>query len=552
MTKLKIGLLLDDGFFNMYMYDLADWARQQSNLEISHLITNSPHRSSSSRGFGALTGVKWLYQHVSKLFFSVVVSLESYLLRFSKLHRHHFDAHDLERMVGSHITIHSTPGSGSDAFQFSELDVRRVSALKLDLLIRFGSDQLQGQILQAARLGSISFGDGYDQLHSADLAGFWECYEKRPKTGFSIVKLTDRSDEIDVLLSGYFSTKFCFSMNQQNLYKKSSTHFRRLLQRIAITGELPAAERTFRNCVQPCRVPNFHESFVYLFRVTQRLGMKMAYRSTNYEKKWGLSFTHSNWRDVNLCLSNDAIAPRGHFWADPFVYADSGKTYCFVEDYVYRSSLGHIAVLEVANDEVAFLGDCIKEPFHLSFPFIFKYMGALYMCPEASASRQIRIYRSIDFPLQWELCSIIMEGISAADTMLFEHAGMWWMLTSIDESGSNDYTSELYLFWSESPLTTEWTAHPRNPIRIDSEGGRNAGLIIEDGKIFRLAQRQGFDQYGEGLLMFEITELTVVAYSEHLFSRNDPSVREGKIGTHHLSTTGAVTVFDHLSRVFSP
>jgi hypothetical protein len=77
-------------------------------------------------------------------------------------------------------------------------------------------------------------------------------------------------------------------------------------------------------------------------------------------------------------------------------------------------------------------------------------------------------------------------------------------------------------------------------------------LIIEDGKIFRLAQRQGFDQYGEGLLMFEITELTVVAYSEHLFSRNDPSVREGKIGTHHLSTTGAVTVFDHLSRVFSP
>ena len=552
MRKFRIGLFLDDRYSNKYMYELAEWANQQTNLEISNLIINSPHKRVLTKNLYELIDFGIIQKKASDSIFSLIISIEKVFLKFSKLHRHHFDKFDLGTLIDRQITICPTIAPDAATYQFSESDVRRVSELELDLIIRFGSGRIEGDILRAARLGVISYSNRSDRLHRNDHACFWECYDKAPKTGFAIQKLTDGLSRNEILLSVFFPTYFCFSLNQANMYKKSSPHFHDLLTRIAASGEIPQVNRIVQSSVSTYRTPNVCENIAYLFKVTYRLSKKVVFRCITFQKKWGLSFTQSNWKGVNSCLRNEVIAPKGHFWADPFIYAHNGKTYCFVEDYVYKTRLGHIAVLEVANDAVVHLGDCIKEPFHLSFPFLFQYKGTLYMCPEASASRQIRLYRCVDFPLQWEPSAIIMDDVSAADSMLFEHAGLWWMLTSIDKSGSNDFTSELYLFYADSPLTKDWTAHPGNPICIDSEGGRNAGLIMEEGKIYRLAQRQAYDQYGEGLLMFEITELTKLVYSQRLLSRINPSLSKGQIGTHHLSTTGSVTVFDQVSRAFSP
>ena len=167
------------------------------------------------------------------------------------------------------------------------------------------------------------------------------------------------------------------------------------------------------------------------------------------------------------------------------------------------------------------------------------------MCPECLESGQIRIYRCSEFPLKWELQTVAMEGVSAADTLLFEKEGKWWMLTSLDESGATDHCSELYLFSSDSPLSTNWVPHPQNPIRIDANGGRNAGLIIEGEKLFRVAQRQGFDQYGQGLLVYEIKNISESIFVEELVSEINPAFRRGLHGTHHLSTDGRTTVIDH-------
>ena len=552
MKNLRIGLLLDDRFSSKYVYELAEWAMHQTNLEITHLILNSPQKKAVFRNLIERINFKFLRQKASERIFSSIIFIEKILIRFSKLHRHHFDKFDLTKLIDKQITIRPEFVNDASNCQYSEFDVRRVSALDLDLIIRCGSGRIEGDIMRAARLGVISYSNGSESLHREDKSCFWECYNKAPKTGFSIQTLTDKLTRSEILLSGFFPTFFCFSLNQANMYRKSGPHFHSLLSRIAASRELPRENLYLRSFTSTDRTPNVHESFVYLFKVIYRLSKKILYRFTTFEKKWGLSFIQSNWNDVNTSLRNEAIAPKGHFWADPFIYAHNGRTYCFVEDYVYKTRLGHIAVLEVSNGEVVHLGDCIKKPFHLSFPFLFQYRGDLYMCPEASASSQIQLYRCVEFPLHWEPSAIIMDDVSAADTMLFEHAGLWWMLTSIDTSGSNDYTSELYLFYADSPLANDWTPHPLNPICIDSEGGRNAGLIMEDGKIFRLAQRQGYDQYGAGLLMFEVTELTKLVYSQRLVSQLNPSLSKGQIGTHHLSTTGAVTVFDHVSRVFSP
>jgi hypothetical protein len=89
-----------------------------------------------------------------------------------------------------------------------------------------------------------------------------------------------------------------------------------------------------------------------------------------------------------------------------------------------------------------------------------------------------------------------------------------------------------------------------NPVRIDSDGGRNGGLILEEGRIFRLAQSQWYDQYGEGMLAYEITTLTESIYRENLISEMKPYFKKGLLGLHHLSTIGAVIIFDYKTHSF--
>jgi hypothetical protein len=143
-----------------------------------------------------------------------------------------------------------------------------------------------------------------------------------------------------------------------------------------------------------------------------------------------------------------------------------------------------------------------------------------------------------------------MDNISAVDTMFFEKGGKWWMLTNIEQSEPRDYDSELYLFSANSPLATVWLPHPQNPLKIDPRGGRNGGLIIDGDKLFRVGQRQGFDQYGEGLLVYEIKAISDSTFIEDLVTEINPTYRKGLVGTHHLSSDGKTTVIDHVSYSF--
>jgi hypothetical protein len=270
------------------------------------------------------------------------------------------------------------------------------------------------------------------------------------------------------------------------------------------------------------------------------------------KENWGIQFIQSDWHHASLLHATRISPPPGHFWADPFLRSYGGRTYCFIEDYEYATNRAYISALDVSGKDIAYLGPVLKEDFHLSFPFIFEYQGQLYMCPEASESNQIRVYRSISFPMQWELCSVAMDNISAADSMFFEHKGKWWLLTSIDRSGLNDHCSELSLFYANSPLDQQWAPHPQNPIYVDTEGGRNAGLILEHGRIFRAAQNQGFDRYGESLSIYEVVKLDQQTFEEVRITDFKNGISKNSLGSHHISTTGKITAFDFLTRRFAP
>jgi hypothetical protein len=164
--------------------------------------------------------------------------------------------------------------------------------------------------------------------------------------------------------------------------------------------------------------------------------------------------------------------------------------------------------------------------------------------PESAKNKDIRLYECVSFPLQWKLARIIMTDVSAVDSMIFQYSGIWWMLSNINPLGGDEHCSELNAFYTDDPITGEWLPHANNPIIIDPTCARNGGLLFDKGAIYRVAQRQGFVQYGEGATIRRIEKLTPDAFEEHVFANIEPKFFRGLYGTHHLHSNGTFTAFD--------
>lgn len=250
-----------------------------------------------------------------------------------------------------------------------------------------------------------------------------------------------------------------------------------------------------------------------------------------------------DWRNAVLWRGARLDNPSNHFLADPFVVSRDGNDFCFVEDYDYREGKANISVYKLDEGGGSLLGTALIEPFHLSFPYVFEFGGDLYMCPETAEDRSIRVYKSIEFPLKWELQKIIMKDVAAVDLMLFEHGGKWWLLTNIDSASSGDFY-ELSAFSAGGPLSDDWRPHPQNPIYVDARWARNGGLLRDGERLFRVSQWQGYNLYGKAARIREIVELSETVYREKEVGKLLPHFADDIVGTHHMHSSGQITVFD--------
>jgi len=485
VKPLAIGLLVESLHADRYAEELARWIKAEPNLRLALIV--APQAAPKPNPLWRL-----------------IVALEKRLLRSNAAHRDHYAARDLSAIAA--------PAAASE----------------VDLVIGFGRE-VPPSLAAASRLGAISV------LHG----GFWECYHRRPQTSFVI----RRAGSGEVLRKGGFRTLFYYSLNHAHVCKKAVSHLKQLLAKFAATGEWPAAESSPAG--DPVAPSSLHCA-IYAIKLAKRVALKALERIPALHERSRISVIAGKWNGPRSWRVATASL-RGRYWADPFVYTRGGRTFCFVEELDPRTNRGHIAALEVVSSRLVEIGVALREPFHLSFPFVFEHQGELYMCPETSAAREVRLYRCLEFPLRWQLAQVLMRGVFAADPLLFEKGGRWWMLANIDEAETGDHCSELYLFSADSPLSTRWTPHPQNPLLVDSIGGRNGGLIVEGEKRYRIGQCQGFDRYGESLRVYEIKELSPERYAEELVGEIKPDFRKGLRGTHHLSTDGTTTVVDHAS-----
>jgi hypothetical protein len=152
----------------------------------------------------------------------------------------------------------------------------------------------------------------------------------------------------------------------------------------------------------------------------------------------------------------------------------------------------------------------IKEPFVLSYPYVFEWQNDYYLIPEAHTETSVRLYRAIDFPLKWAYEGDLISGDHFISASVVHFDKTWWMFVS---PKGND-TLRLFL---ASDLRGTWTEHPLSPIvdkdpNIARPGGR---LLVLNDVLYRLGQ-DCEPSYGNQVHAFQITEISPTSYKERM------------------------------------
>lgn len=548
MTK-RVGILLDDIIVSKQLRDLIELSLSAHNYEITTLIVNDVKRYSGNLFFRAQQYIKkrGVLKFVSNILFRMVCKLESLVVKRIAKYKNFYRKHDLSRYELEVINVHPNVSKSGLIYRYDATDIEKVKVAQLDLIICGNGGILKGQILTVCPNGVLSFHHADNDINRGGPPGFWEVFFKQPRTGFIIQRLREELDGGDVLYKGYVATSWMYSLNLVKLYEISNPFLHFVIEDVTSSSPHLTVQKKVPYSAPLYTTPKPNQILHYVSKTTINLVRKLMRKISRRGYRWGVAYQFTDsWNDVTLWRSKKIANPKNRFLADPFLIKRNGKHYCFVEDYSYSTSRGCISVYEINEHGSTELGISLKEDFHLSYPYLFDYQGGLYMCPDTQEKNDIRIYKCTDFPLKWELHEILISDISAADTNIFMHDDTWWLMTNLSTSHVGDHNSELHIFHSSNPLSTDWIPHSKNPVIFDSLRARNGGLIQDKTGIYRVYQRQGFDMYGEALGVSKISILETSDYVETPLFEIEAQFFKGARGTHTFNFNEGLLVFDYV------
>ena len=243
---------------------------------------------------------------------------------------------------------------------------------------------------------------------------------------------------------------------------------------------------------------------------------------------------------VNPVLTkNDVTDVEASFVADPFMLVEDGAYYMFFEVMNSESDTGEIG-LAISNDGFRweYRQIVIKEDFHLSYPYVFKWEGEYYMTPETLGAEAILLYKAIHFPLIWSRSSSLVVG-TYADPSIFRFANLWWIFACPRPS----YHDALRLYYCDQ-LAGRWREHPQSPIvEGNPRTARPAGRVTAwGGNLIRFAQ-DCVPRYGSRVRAFQINEMTAEKYDDEEAAES-PVLCAGSEG---WNSSGMHTIDPHLT-----
>jgi hypothetical protein len=215
----------------------------------------------------------------------------------------------------------------------------------------------------------------------------------------------------------------------------------------------------------------------------------------------------------NPVLSREEVSDiPAQFVADPFMLDIDGTWHMFFEVMNRTTRRGEIG-LATSGDGARWTYQSIvlREPFHLSYPYVFEWDGEYFMVPESYQAGGVRLYRAERFPSGWKLVGVLVEGPYLVDASLFRAADRWWMFVETNA----DLKCDTLRLYSSSLLEAGWCEHPSSPVVAgNAHVARPAGrVLVDEGRIIRFAQDCD-PRYGLSVSAFEVLDLTANTYRE--------------------------------------
>ena len=332
-------------------------------------------------------------------------------------------------------------------------------------------------------------------------------------------------------------------LNRAELNLRAFFYLKTTLKKIAsekkmpnFLDNIPYADKIFKNPT------NFQFINYILMRIQNKLKASIF---DNVNNRYLVGFQKNHWGQLEFRKSKFIDNENNTFNADPFLIEHNGRHYCFVETFNYLDKKAKINVYELFDDNYKFLGTALEESFHLSFPYVFKANNDIYMIPESSKNLDIRLYKCVNFPLDWKLEKVLINKIDAADSLVIYKDTKWWMLTNEDPLFLGNHNYQMNIYYSNELVSDNWQPHKDNPIIMNSEKGRNGGILFNNQDVFRVSQQFGFyKKYGENFSIHKIENLNENNYSEKTISIHDKFFSEDILGSHHLHSDNSYSVFD--------
>lgn len=247
-------------------------------------------------------------------------------------------------------------------------------------------------------------------------------------------------------------------------------------------------------------------------------------------------------------------SPRGGYHADPFIAEWQGRSWVFMEQFLYGKNAGRLVAAPVS--ELLEVGEPAPLDIpgeHLSFPFVLEHDGSVFMVPETSAARAIDLYACAQFPLRWRLARRLVADVDAADSVLLRHGGRWWLFTSV-RAAARSPGRYLALYHADDLLGGHFEPHPVNEERRfvgdDFGSGRCAGRFLSTagGELLRPVQASR-RYYGEGLRFMRVARLCPDAYEETEFVADGPvQALVSSYSPHHVCLCGGLVALDRRDR----
>jgi len=539
MSKLKIAFLIDNHHVDSHANDLIKAVKKdKTHFHTPKLISLSSNQARNS--------------NYGKIFTFIRNALSYFILRFeikrlikNMIYEEHGQVKGVDNLNLEVINIKPIISKSGLVYRLEDKDIKSIKGHDIDLLIRCGEGILKGDILNCTKYGVLSFHHGDNRVYRGVPAGFWEVFNGEPTSGFIIQKLTETLDGGEVLFRGNIMTASYWQLNYANLCKKGNFFMLKILKDLSNDGKLPLSESYIPYGNKLFRFPKIFILVQYICIQLLRLIKNKFLSFLDYRTTWSVSYLNHKSLNKPLYQADTIQNPKKRFLADPFLFKHEGKNICFVEDFFYDEGRGKISAYELSNEGHTEVGVILEEDFHLSFPYVFKFEENIYMCPETNEKNEIRLYKCNKFPDSWSFYKTIIKNVSAADTLIFPYKEKWCLLTNICSSEIGDHNSELHLFFSNNPISDNWTACKSNPIIFDSQKARNGGLFTYRNDIFRINQIHDKAHYGSAFGINRILNLDENGYLEENIHKIFPNFFNNLNGTHHFSYNDSFIVFDH-------